>query len=390
MGPLDELTPDTWQSGPTLADVLPAASSALGFGEPGALVLPDAHTVIVLMVDGLGDLLLTEHADLAPTLVRYRAEAMRAGFPSTTAASLTSLGTGLCTGQHGILGYSFAPRDLDPSLSHTLNALRWTLDTAHGPDASSLFPPGQVQPMPTMFDDLVRAGTEVILLGPDAFRSSGLTHSAYGSPGDYRAASSFDDVLDAIRTLLAQGDRGPRLIYAYLPHLDAAGHRWGPGSPQWCHRLEQVDELVASITDALIPEVVLTVTGDHGMVTAGNRIDLDTTEELTRQVRAVAGEPRVRHLYTESGAADQVLARWSELLGDQVHLATRDQVIAQGWFGDEVAAYAAERIGDVVAVARGDAVLTRSQAEPDETAMPGHHGGWTAAELLVPLIVAEG
>ncbi|MFZ2512166.1 MAG: alkaline phosphatase family protein, partial [Gordonia sp. (in: high G+C Gram-positive bacteria)] len=47
-------------------------------------------------------------------------------------------------------------------------------------------------------------------------------------------------------------------------------------------------------------------------------------------------------------------------------------------------------IGHVVAVARRDVLLTRSVVEPDESAMPGHHGGWTATELLVPLVQATG
>lgn len=387
MGPLDELTPDSW-SGPTLADVLPAATTALGYGEGQQIAIPRSHTVVILLVDGLGEVLLGEHVEIAPTLNAQRAGRMRAGFPSTTAASLTSLGTALCPAEHGILGYSLAPRDLDPR--HTLYTLGWTLDSARGAEGSALFPPTDVQPMPSMFDELTRSGVGVICVGPGAYRNTPLTRVVYGSPVDHRAASSPHQVGTELRKVLAEGDRGPRLVYAYIAQLDAAGHRYGPRSPEWRTALRSIDDVVHSVCEALPPGASLLVTGDHGMLRGGRRHDLDTNAALTAGVRTIAGEARVRHLFTEPGVAADVLLRWRTELGDDVHLAPRDQVIAEGWFGPELAGHVADRIGHVVAVARRDVLLTRSLVEPDESAMPGHHGGWTATELLVPTVQAAG
>lgn len=387
MGPLDDILPVTW-TGPTLADVLPSATTALGYGEGQAIPIPAGHTVVVLLIDGLGDVLLHDYADLAPMLSAHRAGALRVGFPSTTATSLTSLGTGLCAGEHGVLGYSLAPRDLDPG--HTLYTLGWTLDSARGTDGSGLFPPTAVQPMPSMFDELTRSGVMVTCAGPGSYRNTPLTRVAYGSPVDYRAASGPDEVGAALRQVIIEGDRGPRLVYGYLPQLDTAGHGFGPGSPQWRRVLRAVDDLVHSLYEALPAGATLLVTGDHGMLAAGHRHDLDSTAALTAGVQTVAGEARVRHLFTAPDAASDVLARWRAELGDEVHVALREQVITEGWFGPDIAAHVVDRIGDVVAVARRDVLLTRSIAEPDESAMPGHHGGWTATELLAPLILATG
>ncbi|MFZ2511804.1 MAG: alkaline phosphatase family protein, partial [Gordonia sp. (in: high G+C Gram-positive bacteria)] len=307
MGPLDDITPDMW-TGPTLADALPAATTALGYGEGQRLAIGRSHTVVLLLVDGLGDVLLHEHSDAAPTLAAHRTGAMRAGFPSTTATSLTSLGTGLCSGEHGVLGYSLAPRDLDPG--HTLYTLGWSLDSARGVDGSGLFPPTGVQPMPSMFDEMTRAGVDVICVGPGVYRNTPLTRVVYGSPVDHRAAARPDEVLAEIQQILAEGDRGPRLVYGYIPQLDAAGHGHGPGSPQWRTVLRTVDNLVHSLCEALPPGATLLVTGDHGMLHAGHRHDLDATPALTAGVQMIAGEARVRHLFTAPDAAADVLARW--------------------------------------------------------------------------------
>ena len=57
----------------------------------------------------------------------------------------------------------------------------------------------------------------------------------------------------------------------------------------------------------------------------------------------------------------------------------------------EVTDVVAERIGDRVAVARGTTILTRSLTDPQiEVNMVGHHGAWSAAEQLVPVLMTQG
>ena len=55
------------------------------------------------------------------------------------------------------------------------------------------------------------------------------------------------------------------------------------------------------------------MTADHGglNVPADARVDLDTDPRLGEGIRVVAGEPRVRYLHTEAGAAADVRATWT-------------------------------------------------------------------------------
>ena len=106
----------------TLSAVLPSVLGALGVaGETDRLGLPRCRAAAVLLIDGLGWSLLREHAADAPRLneLAHRGP-LRAGFPATTATSVTSLGTGTPAGQHGIVGYSFA----EPA-GGLVNPLRW-------------------------------------------------------------------------------------------------------------------------------------------------------------------------------------------------------------------------------------------------------------------------
>ena len=48
-----------------------------------------------------------------------------------------------------------------------------------------------------------------------------------------------------------------------------------------------------------------------------------------------------------------------------------------------------DRLGDVVAAARGGTALIRTSVEPGLAALVGQHGGLTADEQMVPLLLAH-
>ncbi|MDP9403282.1 MAG: alkaline phosphatase family protein, partial [Actinomycetota bacterium] len=90
-----------------LSDLLPSVLASLGVaGEPDVLGMPGTGRAVLLLVDGLGERLLRRHADCAPFLASLAGRLLTAGFPSTTATSLASLGTGLPPGEHGLSGYT--------------------------------------------------------------------------------------------------------------------------------------------------------------------------------------------------------------------------------------------------------------------------------------------
>ncbi|MGH3977902.1 MAG: alkaline phosphatase family protein, partial [Pseudonocardiaceae bacterium] len=78
-----------------------------------------------------------------------------------------------------------------------------------------------------------------------------------------------------------------------------------------------------------------------------------------------------------------------EVLGSRAWVVSREEAVTAGWFGP-VASPVAERIGDVVVAARGGTGVLRRVAEPRESALVGHHGSLTAAEQLVPFLLAGG
>jgi hypothetical protein len=100
----------------------------------------------------------------------------------------------------------------------------------------------------------------------------------------------------------------------------------------------------------------------------------------------LAGEARARHVHVAAGARDDVLAIWTDRLGDQMWIATRDEAIDAGWFGPKVADHVRPRIGDIVAAARDRMGIFQKDVDPLQFTLVGHHGSMTPEEQLVPLL----
>ena len=359
-----------------LSDVVPSLAASMGVpGWSDVLGLPESPRWVLLLVDGLGDLNLAASAAEAPFLTSLRdaGGVLTAGVPSTTATSITSLGTGLTPGQHGMVGYSFR----NPVDGGLLNALAWQ-------EGLSAY---DVQPRLTAFERLARSGVELTTVSPARFAGSGLTEAALRGarfqpvPDESDHAARIGWTADAA----ASGQRS--LVYLYERSLDHTGHGQGWGSEAWREALRSIDALARDLHQALPSDARLLITGDHGMIdTPRDRwVIVEDVPELAADLTLLAGEGRLRQLYAEERNVDAVASRWRDVLGERAWVLTREDAIDAGWFGP-VDRRMATRIGDVLVAMRDDgAVMTRSQ--PREFGLVGMHGSLTELETRVPLLV---
>ncbi|WP_223628767.1 alkaline phosphatase family protein [Microbacterium sp. EST19A] len=335
-------------------------------------VLPRAESVVLVVIDGLGAITLRAHAGHARALTSGmpKRDVAHSVFPSTTAAALTSIVTGVWPGEHGLVGY----RVLDPSRDVLVNQLSgWETD---GID------PLTWQPASTIFERAGAAGHESFAVGVAAYARSGFTKATLRGAEFVAATTPADRVATAYD--LAQRHPGS-LVYCYLPEVDKAGHRHGVDSPEWVTALEDID---AALAVRVPPGVGVLVTSDHGMVDVPSNRQVVLEEEHLAGIRHVGGEPRMLHVYLEQDAdAAAVTARWRADLEGVADVLTRDEAIGHGLFGPTVSAAASSRIGDLLAVARGAAAVYDGTASDQRgRGMIGQHGALTPEERQVPLI----
>ncbi len=387
---------DTWPDLPRydaggLATVLPSVAASLGVAPAGPptesvggsagqlLELVPRRRAVVVLVDGLGARLLARRGGHAPFLrsLLPSGRTLTSGFPSTTATSMGTFGTGLPPGAHGLVGFEV----LDPPRDRTFNELSWE----GGPD------PRAWQPHATVFERATRAGIAVTMIGPGYFDGSGLTTAAlrgarFSAGTDL--ARRVDHALAALRASDAAGQPRQALVYLYWGDVDKTGHTYGCESWQWGDELESTDRELARLARQLPPDTALYVTADHGMVDVpfDDRLDVALEGDLAAGVRHVGGEPRAPQLYCRPDAMLDVAAAWRARLGDRADVLVREEAEALGLFGTVLPSVRA-RIGDVVVLTRGSLAVVDSRIHrPAFLQLLGVHGSLTPDEVQIPLL----
>lgn len=362
----------------SVAEVLSSAAAALQVpGFTNTLELPAARRVCVVMVDGLGRSLLKQRAGHAPYLrsLLDSGRTLSAAFPTTTAASLASLGTGLPPGQHGMVGYDV----LDPAQDKVVNMLgNWD------PGVN----PRLWQPFPTVLEQAAEH-VPVTTVSLPRFADSAMTKAALRG-GSHASGIGIHARIQAASESLASEKR--MLMYFYFNELDKIGHRHGAQSSEWGGALEELDSALKRFTAKLPQDTLVLLTADHGMVDTApaDRIDFSAAPALVDGVRHTAGDPRLVQLHLEpdapSGTLERLAAAWRRALGSKTWIMTRDEAVAAGLFGP-VRPEVLPRIGDLLVAAREPiALYDTRRASPSALQMVGQHGSLTRAEREVPLL----
>jgi len=341
-------------------------------GMEGALA--PVRSAVLTAIDGLGAIPLRSHAGHARRLAGAMAkkDVISSVFPSTTAAALTSLLTGVDPGQHGLVGYEVR----DPRTGVVVNQLSGWEKT--GTD------PSEWQRTPTVFETATAMGRPAFAVGLSEYAGSGFSAATLRG-AEFRSAHTPAERV-ALALSLAEEHDGA-LVYCYLPEADKAGHKHGMASAEWVEALEELDAAFA----ASVPDGVgMLVTADHGMVDVPRtrHLIIDERSGLRDGVATIAGEPRMLHVYVEDPARiEEIATDWAAGVQGAADVLTRDQAIEGGLFGAAPTLEARERIGDLVVPARGLWALYDGTAEDQRSqGMIGQHGSLSPEELRVPLI----
>ena len=332
-----------------------------------------ARQILLLVLDGLGWLQLRDRTEVAPTLTDMAGGPITTVAPSTTAAALTSISTGLPPGEHGMVGYRIAVGGSSgPPHGEILNALRWS--TGNG-DARRRHDPRLFQPC-EMFGSQRPPVVTRAQFADSGFTAAHLSDTRLFGYAD--RAGLVDQVLGAFA-------REEPFVYAYWDDIDRTAHEFGLAE-RYNDELAACDAMVAELLHRLPAGTAVVVTADHGQVHVGERL-IHLPAEVTGLVDGQSGEARFRWLHSRPGAASDLLAAAHQAFDHVGWVRSVDEVVSAGWLGDRVTSAARGRLGDVAVVAR-DPVAFVDPAEASSIELIGRHGSLTADEMLVPAVFA--
>jgi predicted AlkP superfamily pyrophosphatase or phosphodiesterase len=357
-------------TGANVRGIIPALLGPGSWADTVPEWMPDAvrhaDAVVMLVLDGLGWDQLQDSAALAPTLMSMQGRSIHTVAPTTTATALTSISTGLTPGEHGLIGYRIALG------GEVMNVLRWQVGEQL---VRRSHPPREVQPFAPFLDE------EIPVIAQGELQNSGFSeaHLRGCRPVGWRAPSSI-----AVEAA-AQVRAGERFVYCYYNGIDKIAHERGFG-PFYDAELRFSDDLVADLLASLPAGTALIVTADHGQVHVADRI-VHPSEELLASVTMQSGEGRFRWFHCQPGDVASLAEQAEATHGDVAWVATKEQVLDEGWFGRTVSPPVQRRLGDV-ALCAFEPVSFHEDADSGPYELVCRHGSLTSAEVNVPLVGA--
>jgi hypothetical protein len=340
-----------------------------------------SRNVVLLVIDGLGhDFLLAHCRD--GVLARYLKDRITSVFPSTTASAVTTFLTGTAPQQHGITGWFTYFRELGAVLAVLPYRPR------HGGSAPAI-PAGRLLDHVPVFDGL-KARSHVV--APDRIVHSDF-NTAHNGAARLHGFGSLGQMLKGIGA--AVRERGQRnYVYAYWPELDRLAHEHGIGSSTAVAHLAELDAAFGRFLDGIRgTDTTVIVTADHGFIDVQpeQRIELDTHPRLARSLLLpLCGESRVAYCYVRADQRSQFGEYINAHLAQHAGLVDSEYLIESGYFGlGAPHPRLHERIGDWTLIMKGNAIIKDWLPGERRYVHVGVHGGMSAAEMYVPLIVAE-
>ncbi|MBI2443806.1 MAG: alkaline phosphatase family protein [Candidatus Magasanikbacteria bacterium] len=384
---------------------IPAEENPLAKLIPADLAGRPAPKVILVLVDGLGwkqfQASALTHQFFQNLMAKGGARPLTSVFPSTTAAALSTLHTGLTPQEHGLLEWRVYYDELD----QVVITLPFTTSDKEGPD--SLLKKG-VDPKllieaPTIYQKLKTQGIPSFV-----FASKVTAHGAYSGRVHAGATSivhtNLSDLLVNLREKLAAVS-GPAYFFVYWELFDSIAHHYGPGSRQAEAELASLALLwqkifVEAVEPAAARDTILLLTADHGLID----FDPATTVYLTdypeiMELLAISpagkrimpwGSPRDVFLRAREGQITELRTKLEALLGERAVVVPTGELQQEGRFGLGAPHPAwLRRLGDLVILARDHQVVWYEVAPGERVFKRGMHGGLHPEEMQIPLAITR-
>lgn len=378
----------------SIVNLMQSIVAALGNGERNPLYAPlplappqmFAHSrkVVLFVIDGLGHEFLLQAAGDGAMHDHLRG-CLTSVFPSTTATAITTFLTASAPQQHALTGWYMWFRELGlvaAPLPFTTRAGGVSLASS-GVAAKQLF---ASRPVADVLD------TRCFIVQRRDLVNSSYTE-AFRGKAEVRGYRSLSGFFDVVREIVNSIDSC--FVYAYWPQLDAMCHGFGVDSERSREHLRHIDSRFAAFLDAARGSgATVVLTADHGFIdtTQGTRLDLSDHPRLAETlVLPLCGEGRAVYCYVDPAKRALFEAYVAEELGECCVAIEKEALLAGEYFGlGEPHPQLSSRIGHYVLLMKDNFVLRdRLLGEAERPVHVGVHGGTSAAEMVVPLVLAQ-
>ena len=361
--------------------------------------------IIVLLIDGFGYeqwlknykhheffRKITEKGKLVP---------LTSVFPSTTAAAMTSVHTGLTPQEHTLNEWYVYFKEADMILA---SLPFMPLDKK----LNDKFKKMKLSPRILFRGKSVYSKLKKRGIKPFAFADSTYSDSSY-SKMVYKGSKitpfiNSSDMVVKLRKAVNK-EKGRAYFLAYFGDVDMMSHEYGPNTEEYKAELSTFSnlikrELLEKIDKKTAKETLLIVTADHGQLNTRPKktIYLNGYKKLVRNFKKSrkgrsilpSGGPRDMFLHIREDKVDEVFKYLSKKLGKKAKIMKTSDAFEKGLFGiGKPKKEFIERVGNILILPNKNETIWYRHVKGWKFKFLGHHGGLTREEMLIPFAVAR-
>ena len=361
--------------------------------------------VIFLFVDAFGWRFFERYAEHYPIIKTMATEGvvskLTSQFPSTTAAHVTSIHSGLNVGQSGVYEWYY----YEPLVDDIISPLRF----AYGRDKTtndtlqrSGVPPAAFFPQQTVYQLLQAQG-----VSPHVFQPQQTAHSTYSEivcrGATIHGYASLPEALASLGTLVTAQETGPAYYFLYFDRIDSMGHVAGPTSQRFDDAVKDfftgLDELFYQQVRGKAGKTLLMLSADHGQVDVNPQTTFYLNQQIPELARSFktnaqgaplvpAGSARDMFLYIQEDQIAACVATLQQRLEGKAEVYPVQELLARGFFGSQAPTpELLGRLGNVVILPYNYESVWWLEAGVYDMSFLGHHGGLTPQEMEIPLFL---
>ena len=399
-------------SGYCLSNVPATILSFFGVRESRPLLPKDAlgnvetsgvENVVLLLCDGLGYRewkRQSEKGFIGALSKRGSVRPITTVFPSTTAAALTTVSTGLTPQEHGLPEWYVYMKEL----GEVIVTLPFARVGDKGRDTlEGVINPKELFDGQTIFQKLSSAGVSCTSLTNRALAyTSYSTVSRRGS--DVVPYSAASDLTVSLRRLVERS-RGPNLFYAYWSFVDTIEHVYGPNTDEADVEASLISHafqegFLSKLDREAARRTLVLVTADHGQVQVApeETVYMNRWGKLTKALELSPsgttippwGSARDAYLQVQEDKLEVTKRYLEKKLEGVASVLKTEDAVKDGLFGiNRPTRKFLGRVGNLMILPHGTKTVWFRYRKGDSLDLRGHHGGLSEDEMTIQLAAAR-
>ena len=322
-------------------------------------------------------------------------------FPSTTAAHVTCIHTGLPVGESGVFEWFY----YEPKVDQIIAPLLYSI-AGHKGKSNELkeffIKPKDIYPQKTFYQILRNNEIKSYIFQHQEYTPSPYSDWVFrGSTKIFPYKTITEGMVNLFNTLNREKEKS--YYFLYFDKIDSIAHQYGPSS-------KQVEEEILTFLDLMEKlflkefqkqkNTLFFMTADHGQMEVSPKKTFYLNKKMPKikkwlktnkngQLLTPAGSPRDMFLYLKDESLEEAFSYLSKKLDKIASVYKTKDLIKQGFFGEKISKNFLKRVGNLVLLPYKNQAIWWYEKEVFEQRFFGHHGGLSQEEMEIGLMSLE-